>query len=769
MLTTRTGRREKEEDEEKITEEQDKEEPTEEEIMVTENNTFEKPIILDALPGYLSLKNFDQNYKIITQLGTGSFGTVQLCKQVNDLEDGEAETFMNNHNSYYKQHNYHHQQDYKSNQFKYSMLNHHNLNPNNNHYNKKNKLVAIKTMMTRLDYLSDYSRVRELKFIFKIPAHQNLLTIYDCFIDSKFFKLHIAMEVMDQNLYQLIKYRNLNKNYFSLATLKSIISQILSGLYHIHENSFFHRDLKPENILISYTNKYFSKDYLSGENAFKDNYVIKIADYGLSRQVDPLWDDEAYYTSTSQSSSNGNSNNSGNTSNPNCNTKFTAYVSTRWYRSPEILLRNKFYSKPVDIWAFGCVIVEICTFKPLFPGSDELDQIWKILQMLGTPYLTIENQYNNYFPHGGVWEHCITLLKRLGLNFPYVEGFDIEYKISNPNLKKFCDVVKKCLVWNPLQRCTVEQLCELPYFNNTFPQLYHFAKKNEKMMELQQRKQFELESQFQHQQQSKIGSSVVSPIPIKASNGNIANQSNSNKTDYKTSSSLFNGLPTNALPIKMNNISNNSSTTSNHNTNNFGHDDDDNLYIENFDIGLENDGKDMRCFVDLYNLHNKVNDGGCYKNYGKNSDNNSGNNNTSNTQHEDPVEDNVTIMSDELLNDCLQKELGEQQMYDQEAELSPLKLSHGSKESIINVIQQNIDGRDMNHSNSNYTLRRPVGDSIMPSNHAFYVPQNPANIPYHHHEHEHEHEHEHVQAHVQDYIEKELNMDMPFPLDNTMT
>ena len=53
----------------------------------------------------------------------------------------------------------------------------------------------------------------------------------------------------------------------------------------------------------------------------------------------------------------------------------TAYVSTRWYRSPEILLRQKWYSRPIDIWAFGAVAVETANFVPLFPGSNELDQI----------------------------------------------------------------------------------------------------------------------------------------------------------------------------------------------------------------------------------------------------------------------------------------------------------------------------------------------------------------------------------------------------------
>ena len=99
---------------------------------------------------------------------------------------------------------------------------------------------------------------------------------------------------------------------------------------------FFHRDLKPENLLCNGSD------------------LVKIADFGLAREI---------------------------RSRP----PYTDYVSTRWYRAPEILLRSTSYSSPIDIWAVGCIAAECYTLRPLFPGSSEIDQLFKICGVLGTP------------------------------------------------------------------------------------------------------------------------------------------------------------------------------------------------------------------------------------------------------------------------------------------------------------------------------------------------------------------------------------------------
>jgi mitogen-activated protein kinase 15 len=63
----------------------------------------------------------------------------------------------------------------------------------------------------------------------------------------------------------------------------------------------------------------------------------------------------------------------------------TDYVATRWYRAPEVLLGSPEYGKPVDVWAFGCVLVEIFLGKPVFPGQSTLNQLARIIEITGLP------------------------------------------------------------------------------------------------------------------------------------------------------------------------------------------------------------------------------------------------------------------------------------------------------------------------------------------------------------------------------------------------
>ena len=111
--------------------------------------------------------------------------------------------------------------------------------------------------------------------------------------------------------------------------------QTLSGLAFMHKSGFFHRDLKPENLLVK------------GD-------AVKIGDFGLAREI---------------------------RSRP----PYTDYVSTRWYRAPEILLRSTNYNSPVDIFACGAIMAELYLLRPLFVHNNETNQIYKTCAVLGSP------------------------------------------------------------------------------------------------------------------------------------------------------------------------------------------------------------------------------------------------------------------------------------------------------------------------------------------------------------------------------------------------
>jgi p38 MAP kinase len=105
-------------------------------------------------------------------------------------------------------------------------------------------------------------------------------------------------------------------------------------LKYVHSAGVVHRDLKPSNILIN------------------ENCDLKICDFGLARIQDP---------------------------------QMTGYVSTRYYRAPEIMLTWQKYDVEVDIWSAGCIFAEMLEGKPLFPGKDHVNQFSIITELLGTP------------------------------------------------------------------------------------------------------------------------------------------------------------------------------------------------------------------------------------------------------------------------------------------------------------------------------------------------------------------------------------------------
>ena len=99
----------------------------------------------------------------------------------------------------------------------------------------------------------------------------------------------------------------------------------------------------------------------------------------------------------------------------------TEYISTRWYRAPECLLTDGYYSYKMDIWGVGCVMFEILSLCPLFPGDDELDQINKIHEAIGTPSKEIMEYFRKHATH---MEINFPLKKGKGFNhlIPHVSG-----------------------------------------------------------------------------------------------------------------------------------------------------------------------------------------------------------------------------------------------------------------------------------------------------------------------------------------------------------
>ncbi|CAI7572480.1 unnamed protein product [Penicillium viridicatum] len=181
--------------------------------------------------------------------------------------------------------------------------------------------------------------------------HDNLINITDIFI-SPAEDLYLVMDCCMTDLHELIQSRSkpLDNKFIQFFTY-----QLLRGLKFIHSAGVIHRDLKPSNILI------------------KENCDLKICDFGLAREQDH---------------------------------QMTGYVSTRYYRAPEIMLTWQRYSYAVDIWSTGCILAEMLLGKALLPGTDNVHHFKLITEMFGKPpkeimetvYSDITMQFVNSLP-----------------------------------------------------------------------------------------------------------------------------------------------------------------------------------------------------------------------------------------------------------------------------------------------------------------------------------------------------------------------------------
>ncbi|XP_032406861.1 serine/threonine-protein kinase MAK isoform X6 [Xiphophorus hellerii] len=262
--------------------------------------------------------------------------------------------------------------------------------------NESGELVAIKRMKRKFYSWEECMNLREVKSLKKLN-HANVVKLKEVIREND--HLYFVFEYMKENLYQLMKDRE-NK-MFTENEIRNIMFQVLSGLAFVHKHGFFHRDMKPENLLC-----------MGPE-------LVKIADFGLAREI---------------------------RSKP----PYTDYVSTRWYRAPEVLLRSSTYSSPIDLWAVGCIMAELYTLRPLFPGNSEVDEIFKICQVLGT----VKKMD---------WPEGYQLASAMNFRFPQCVPTNLKTLIPNAS-KEAIALMQDFLQWDPKKRPTAVQALRYPYF-----------------------------------------------------------------------------------------------------------------------------------------------------------------------------------------------------------------------------------------------------------------------------------------------------------------
>jgi len=245
--------------------------------------------------------------------------------------------------------------------------------------------------------------LREVSLLRDFRNCPNVMQLHEISCNNS--RLYMVCEFLD---YDLKKYLKANNKKIPYKTVKSICKEVLKGLAWCHGNRVMHRDLKPHNILLD-----------------KDAKVVKLADFGLARAAHAP----------------------GKT--------LTHEVITLWYRPPELLLGGCNYTDSVDIWSMGCILAELLSGQPLFMGDCEIDTLFRIFRLLGTP-------------DRKSWPSIVELPE--GQSSSQWPTFSVEanpFSGLHPELDDAgMDLLAKLLRYDPETRISAMEALEHPWFND---------------------------------------------------------------------------------------------------------------------------------------------------------------------------------------------------------------------------------------------------------------------------------------------------------------
>jgi len=272
---------------------------------------------------------------------------------------------------------------------------------------KDNTKVAIKKISPFEHQTYCQRTLREIKILNRLQ-HENIIDIRNILRPAHIDDLrdvYIVQTLMETDLYKLLKTQRLSNDHICY-----FLYQILRGLKYIHSANVIHRDLKPSNLLLNTT------------------CDLKICDFGLARVADPDHDHTGF---------------------------LTEYVATRWYRAPEIMVNSKGYSQSIDMWAVGCILAEMLSNRPLFPGKHYLDQLNLILGVLGSPsHSDLQSIHNEK-------ARCYLASLPAQPKLPFAKIFPL----ADPSA---LDLLEKMLMFNPSTRISVTAALKHPYLEQYY-------------------------------------------------------------------------------------------------------------------------------------------------------------------------------------------------------------------------------------------------------------------------------------------------------------
>ncbi|XP_055644190.1 dual specificity tyrosine-phosphorylation-regulated kinase 2 isoform X4 [Toxorhynchites rutilus septentrionalis] len=291
---------------------------------------------------------------------------------------------------------------------------------------KTNQHVAIKIIRNKKRFHHQaLVEVRILDELRKKDADGSYNVIH--MLDYFYFRNHlcISFELMSLNLYELIKKNNYQG--FSLSLIRRFCNSIVKCLRLLYQENIIHCDLKPENVLLKQ----------------RGSSLIKVIDFGSS-----CYSHRKVYT----------------------------YIQSRFYRSPEVILGLS-YGTPIDMWSLGCILAELYTGYPLFPGENEVEQLACIMEVLGVPpddLINTATRRRLFFDSRGI-PRCITNSKGRKRK-PASKTISQALRCNDT---VFIDFVSKCLEWDPKKRMTPEEAARHEWLQPSASSTYVSSKSKE--------------------------------------------------------------------------------------------------------------------------------------------------------------------------------------------------------------------------------------------------------------------------------------------------
>jgi len=279
---------------------------------------------------------------------------------------------------------------------------------------------------------------REYKVLAALKGCTNTIQLLDTFYsvnDEGAVVQNLVFEYVNRSLENVIEFHRENKTFPDYSCLKSMFTQILSGLIYCRKKNIVHRDLKPENILIT-----------------KES-LIKICDFGSSKFIynSELKEKEKEKNTISWYNE------------LNIETRSTPYIVSRYYRAPELILGSDRYSSEIDIFATGCIFFEMAVLTPLFPGRAEGMQLFEQMVVLGP----IPKNYLVSFPAGKSLNELVNNIQDLK-TLEIKSCMKINKNLNDKMINALIDLIFKMISWWPHERLTAEEALNHCFFTKNY-------------------------------------------------------------------------------------------------------------------------------------------------------------------------------------------------------------------------------------------------------------------------------------------------------------